>query len=160
MITTANYVGIGTPANTSPEVDQSKPTNRERGEGNAVRLIWLADAYLWLALCVCLLLIAIEKWFGVLSGFTAIVGATPALLLGLALIFGGAAYLAATTRAGARMARVMAPVRLSWPTFAASPRPAYAQDTPQWRVRTTPRSAASSKRSSASRRVMEANIEQ
>ena len=157
-MTNSNWIGATT--NTSPEVNQSAPTNSGQGSAVLVRYVWYLDAYLWLALCVCLLLIAIEKWFGVLSGFTAIVGATPALLLGLALIFGGAAYLAATTRAGARMARVMAPVRLSWPTFAASPRPAYAQDTPQWRVRTTPRSAASSKRSSASRRVMEANIEQ
>ena len=156
MITTANYVGIGTPANTSPEVDQSKPTNRERGEGNAVRLIWLADAYLWLALVVCLALIAIEKWFGVMSGFTLLIGPTPALLLGLALIFGGAAYMAASTHAGARMAALMAPVRFAWPERTPSPRPACAQDTARWKVRTTPR--AGSGRGAASRRVMDMEV--
>ncbi len=158
MTTTSNFVGIGPTTNTNPEVDQRKPTNQVQGGGDSVRLMWAVDAYLWLAFGVCLVLIAIEKWFNVMSGFTLLIGATPALLLGLALIFGGAAYMAATTRAGARMAAAMAPVR--FPTWARTPapRPAYAQDAPRWKVRTTPRPAATGKRSAASRRVMDMEV--
>ncbi len=153
---TANSWWVGATTNTNPEVDTNAPTNQEQsGAGlDALRIVWALDAFLWLVTGVAVALAAVERWFGVFSGFTLLIGPTPALLLALSLNVGVAAALASTYHAGDRLARLMAPVRFGrfWRRTSAR----VEATTPQWKVRTTPKPAQ--RRTSASRRVMEMEI--
>lgn len=151
--TTANNWWVSATTNTNLEVDTNKPTNQEQsGAGfDALRLVWAVDAFLWLTFAVSVALIGIERFFGVLSGFTLLIGPTPALLLSLSLNVGVAATLASMTKAGERLAHIMAPVR--FPRRKATTMEATA---PQWKVRNTPRPQRS--RGTASRRVMNMEV--
>lgn len=125
---------------------------------DALRLVWAVDAFLWLTFGVAVALIGVERFFGVLSGFTLLIGPLPALLLSLSLNVGVAATLASMTKAGERLARLMAPVR--FPRFPSGKRTTVEATAPQpeWTVRTQPRTQQAQRRSSASQRVMEMEL--
>lgn len=136
--------------NTRGQTQTQGASEQGRSGSDALRLVWAADAFLWLVALTAIMLAVVEQWFGVFSGFTLLVGPTPALLLGVALMVGGAAYLASTTRAGDRLAQLMAPVR--FPQF--GKRQTVEATAPQWKVRTTPQRP----RATASQRVMDMEL--
>ncbi len=124
-----------------------------------VRVVWIVDAFLWLMFVVSLALIGIERFFGVLSGFTLLIGPLPALLLSLSLNIGVAATLASMTHAGERLAKLMAPVRVNRPEWLHRSKRATREATapqPEWKVRTAPRSAG--RNGTASQRIMEMEL--
>jgi len=147
--------------NTRGTSDQQQPSEQSGGaSGMAIRYVWTLDALLWLMTGILLLMAATEYFFHVWSGFSLLIGVTPTLQVGIVLIVAGSIGLTAFTDAGSRLARLMAPVRIprrpartQTPRHATTMRPAYAQDTAQWTVRTEPRT-----RSAASRRVMEREL--
>ena len=152
---TTNNWWVSATTNTNLEVDTNTPTNREQsGAGfDALRIVWAVDAFLWLMCAVSVALMGIEKFFAVMSGFTLLIGPTPALLLSLSLNVGVAATLASMTHAGERLGRVMAPVR--FPRFARGRRGTVEATAPQWKVRTQPRARRTG---AASRRVMDMEV--
>ncbi len=110
--------------------------------------VWKLTAYLAVTFALLLVEMVLERFWGVFSGVTLLFGPYPAMGFAALLSFGIAAYFVFAWRT---------PV---WQTAAASTM-AMASETPrprQWKVRTTPRPAATGKRGAASRRVMDMEI--
>ena len=147
-MTTENFVGLVNQPNQSRGSEtQTDAAEQSRDRKQLIRRVWLVDAYLWIALGVNLAVIALENYFGVLSGATVLMGEVPALLLALALIFGGAGLLMNSWGDFVRVVKERAAVPEIKPAAAA--RPAFAQETPSidpgWTVRNTPRQYRSSR---------------
>ncbi len=160
MTTTVNFVGIGSTTNTNTRVEPIKPTNSQQsGAGFGLRAVWAIDAYLWLVLGISIVLFVAEKFFGVMSGFGLLLGDSPSFWLGMALLWGGAMLLMPTSHAGERLAKLMAPVRVTRPEWLHRSKRATREATapqPEWKVRTAPRPTG--RTGSASQRVMEMEL--
>lgn len=129
----------------------SNTTQQDSGEGGSgydwLPTVWRVTAFLAVTSALLFVDAALEAFFGVFSGFTLLFGPYPAMGFAALLSFGLAAYFVFAFRL---------------PTWRpATATVAFASDTPrpevrQWKVRTSPRPA--SKRGTASRKVMEAEL--
>ncbi len=119
------------------------------------RTLSVVDAWLWIVFVLLFVAREAEQFWGVLSGFTLLLGPYPTLLAGAALIVGGAAYLTATTHAGHRLLCLMWWLRNGRGAATATVEATTPQ--PEWKVRTQPRTQTQ-RRGKASQRVMEMEL--
>jgi hypothetical protein len=142
IVKTNSFVGVVEQQHNTRGTNATQgPPEQGIGASHLERRLWRLDIYLWLVFGVAIVIRESEEFFGVLSGFTLLMGPYPAMVLTLVLIFGGAAGL----------------LNLRMPQLPAGKQaPAFASETDAFTVRTAPRPAPS--RSRASRRVMDMEI--
>lgn len=115
-------------------------------------------AWLWIVCGLLLIVRQVEISFGVLSGFCLLIGPYPAVIGCLAIVFGGAAYIASVTHAGLWLHRVLWWLRFGWrPRATQTVTVEATAPQPEWTVRTQPRTQTQ-RRSSASQRVMDMEL--
>jgi len=155
-MTTNSFVAVVPQQHNTRGNTRAQGASEQSGGAGDWLTAMLCTACAWLLIVEVLLIVVrqIEIWFGILSGFWLLIGPFPTTLLMLAIAFGGAAYITSVTHMGLWMHRALWWLRFGWRRPAATA--TVEATTPQWRVRTTPRTRRT--RGAASRRVMDMEV--